>query len=190
MSVTSTSGIDSSEQDRQILQHLARGETDPITELYDRYGQLVFSLIVRIVGDSAIAEDLVQEVFVRVWHSASSYRPESGTVRAWLLAIAHHRAVDEWRRHRREQGWLSLDDTTTEWLAIQEDQVSDPFVNRAMAELPGEQRQVVELAYFHGFTLAEIASQLNLAPGTVKSRIRLAMTKLRLRLAAPEGRQP
>jgi RNA polymerase sigma-70 factor (ECF subfamily) len=171
-------------EDQQIMARLAQGETAAIAELYERYGGLVFSLALRIVGDVALAEDLVQEVFVRVWRSAANYRPESGSVRTWLLIIARHRAIDEWRRRRRESAWTGLEAVAIGRRAASEDSLNDPFVYQAMAELPDEQQQVIELAYFYGLTMSEIADRLDLAPGTVKSRMRLAMTKLRARLGA------
>lgn len=190
MSAPLAPGVDSSYHDRQSLELLARGDTAPIADLYDRYGAVVFSLIVNIVGDTGVAEELVQDVFIRVWRSAASYRPELGSVRAWLLAIAHHCAVDEWRRRRKEEGWVSLESIGTEWLPTNEDNSGDPFVSRALAELPDEQRRVLELAYFHGFTVSDIARRLGLAPGTVKSRIRLGMIKLRARLGVTREHKP
>jgi RNA polymerase sigma-70 factor (ECF subfamily) len=177
---------DTSLRDQQLLARLAQGETAPMAELYDRYGRLVYSLIFSIVADAAVAEELVQEVFVRVWRSAAGYRPEMGSVRVWLLAIAHHRAVDEWRRCRPEQGWINLDATDMEWLAVTDSETKDPFIYQAINGLPDDQRQVVELAYFHGLTMSELAGRLNLPLGTVKSRLRLAMMKLRTRLGATE----
>src|SRR5712691_10654146 len=97
-------------RDREIVAGIVGGDTAAVAELYDHYGRLVFSVAIGIVGDSAVAEEIVQDVFVRVWRSAATYRPDGASVRAWLLAIAHHRAVDEWRRRRKEQGWVSLDE--------------------------------------------------------------------------------
>jgi RNA polymerase sigma-70 factor (ECF subfamily) len=185
----SETGGDPLAADRQIMARLAAGETAPIVDLYDRYGGLVFSIVYGIVGDAALAEDLVQEVFLRVWRSAVSYRPESGSVRAWLLMIARHRAIDEWRRTRRERDWISLEALASGWKVSNEDKVGDPFLYRAMAQLPAEQQQVVELAYFSGMTVSEIAERLSLPPGTIKSRLRLAMVKLRARLGVSNDNQ-
>ena len=182
MSVTHTLRADTSARDRQILKRVAQGEAAAVAELYDDYGRLVFSLIVRVVGDATVAEDLVQDVFVRVWHSAATYRPELGSVRGWLMAIAHHRAVDELRRHYKERSWVSLDDLARDEVVAAEDHLSDPLMYRALQALSPEQHQVVQLAYFDGLTVLEIAVHLDLAPGTVKSRLRLAMVKLRARL--------
>jgi len=181
------------ERDRQILRRIGQpgeGATTAVAELYDLYGRLVFSLIIKIVGDSAVAEELVQDVFVRVWRSAATYQPALGSVRTWLLAIAHHRAVDELRRRRKEQDWISLEKCHLDKLDIGEETVADPLMGRALAALSPEQRQVIQLAYFQGFTGLEIAARLNLPVGTVKSRIRLALEKLRSVLGVDRVRSP
>jgi RNA polymerase sigma-70 factor, ECF subfamily len=173
------------ERDRQIIERIGQaGETGvaAVAELYDAYGRLVFSLIVKMVGDSAVAEELVQDVFVRAWRSALTYQPALGSVRTWLLAIAHHRAVDELRHRRKERGWISLDHANADGLATVEDAATDPLVSRAMHSLSAEQRQVIELAYFHGLPGPEIAARLNLPLGTVKSLARLALERLRAAL--------
>jgi RNA polymerase sigma-70 factor, ECF subfamily len=178
------------ERDRQILERIAQaGETGAaaVAELYDAYGHLVFSLIVKMIGDSAVAEELVQDVFVRAWRFAHTYQPGLGSVRTWLLAIAHHRAVDELRRWRKERGWISLDEAVSDGRAMVEDAATDPLVGRAVQSLSAEQRQVIELAYFHGLTGQEIAARLNLPLGTVKSRARLALEKLRAALGIDKG---
>jgi RNA polymerase sigma-70 factor (ECF subfamily) len=185
----SSASIDPLAADQKVMARLAAGETSPIIELYDRYGGLVFSIVFGIVGDASLAEDLVQEVFVRIWRSAASYRPESGSVRAWLAMIARHRAIDEWRRRRRESKWISLDGPASDWKVMNEDRVNDPFLYRAIAQLPAEQEQVVELAYFYGLTASEIAERLGLPVGTIKSRLRLAMVKLRAELGASTHNQ-
>jgi RNA polymerase sigma-70 factor (ECF subfamily) len=172
--------------DQHILQGLARGDTALMGELYDRYAGLVYSLVLRIVRDPALAEELVQEVFLRVWRSAVDYRPELGSVRAWLVVIAHHCAVDEWRRRQKERNWTNLDAEELDWRLSKEDEQSDPFIKQALAQLPENQRQVIELAYFQGWTARQIANQLNLPPGTVKSRMRLALEKLRIIFGALE----
>lgn len=190
MSEPQGAGAGNRVRDQEVLARIARGETGAVAELYDSHGAQVFSLVLRIVENVALAEDLVQDVFVRVWRSAASYRPELGSVQTWLLAIAHHRAVDEWRRLRWESGSVSLDETGPDWLAATPESLYDPFLHRALNELPGEQRQVIDLAYFRGLTISEIASRLHLPPGTVKSRVRLAMAKLRSRLGVEEKEKP
>jgi RNA polymerase sigma-70 factor (ECF subfamily) len=168
------------QDDQRILQSLARGETAPMGDLYDRYSGLVFSLVLRVIKDQALAEDLLQEVFLRVWRSAEKYRPELGSVKSWLSVIAHHCAIDEWRRRQKENAWIDIESEEIDVRFSTEDELSDPFIAGALRVLPGNQRQIVELAYYHGWTIDQIARQLDLPPGTVKSRIRLAMDKLRI----------
>jgi RNA polymerase sigma-70 factor (ECF subfamily) len=185
MSLSGTLHSEVLERDRQILARIGQPSdagAAAVGELYDLYGRLVFSLIVKIVGNTAVAEELVQEVFVRVWRSAPSYQPERGSVRTWLLAIAHHRAVDELRHWRKEGDWVSLEQATMNGSATLDEAAADPLVVRAMQALPSEQRQVIELAYFHGLTGQQIAARLNVPHGTVKSRIRLGLEKLRVAL--------
>jgi RNA polymerase sigma-70 factor (ECF subfamily) len=193
MSLPGTPLADILERDRQILQRIGQpgdAGTAAVAELYDAYGRLVFSLIVKMVGVPTVAEELVQDVFVRVWRSAPTYQPELGSVRAWLLAIAHHRAVDELRRWRKERDWISLEKANPDGLGTVEDTLGDPLVSRAMATLPPEQFQVIQLAYFHGLSGPEIAARLNLPAGTVKSRIRLALEKLRSALGVDKDGPP
>src|SRR5690348_10284732 len=140
-------------RDQQVLARMAGGELGAVGELYDCYGRLVFALIIKIIGDSAVTEELMQEVFVRAWRSAASFRPELGSVRAWLLAIAHHRAIDELRRARKEQGWISLEAASPSLLGSDDDNFGDPLVERALLTLPAEQQAVIELAYFQGLTV-------------------------------------
>jgi RNA polymerase sigma-70 factor (ECF subfamily) len=165
--------------DQATLAKIAKGETSAVADLYDRYVNLVFTLIIRIVQNHALAEDLTQEVFLRVWRSALTYRAEVGTVKSWLLAIAHHCAVDELRRRRKEQNWISMDEIDPDVFCIVEDDLNDPLVYQALQSLPDEQREVIDLAYFHGLTVMDIATRQSIPIGTVKSRIRLALEKMR-----------
>jgi RNA polymerase sigma-70 factor (ECF subfamily) len=125
---------------------------------------------------------------MRVWRSAAQFHPELGSVRTWILVIAHHCAVDEWRRRRKERDWINIESEEMEWKLSIEDEQNDPFILQALADLPENQRQIVELAYFQGWTMDQIARQLHLPVGTVKSRMRLAMDKLKVACLAQEER--
>lgn len=161
---------------------------EAIGQLYDRYGRLVFSLAVRIVGDSAVAEEITQDVFVQVWNKADTFRPETGKVVTWLASVARYRAIDVLRRQnvRPEGHNISLDDG----FQFEEDKDGDvepavelsleqQRVQHAILQLPVDQRKALALTYFQGMTQQEIADALNEPLGTVKTRIRLAMQKLR-----------
>jgi len=162
--------------------------TAAISELYDRYGRLVFSLAVQIVGESSVAEEITQDVFVQVWNKADSFRPESGKVISWLSSVARFRAIDVLRRQnvRPEGHYVNLDDSLL--YEADKDAEVEPAVDllierhrarRALQQLPPDQRKALVLAYFQGLTQQQISEVLNEPLGTVKTRIRLAMQKLR-----------
>ena len=162
-----------------------------LSELYDRYGRLVFSLALATVGDGSTAEEITQDVFMRAWERAKQYRPDLGKASTWLASIARHRAIDQLRRQGvRPEGqsvaWADLApqaEPTAEGpeLAVQTS-IQRQRVRTAVARLPEEQRRVLALAYFQGMSQGEIAQTLGLPLGTVKTRVRLAMDKLRTTL--------
>ncbi len=180
--------------DAELVAHLAAGEQWPMGVLYDRYARLVFSMVLKILHDQERAEDIVQEVFVRVWRGADSFCASRGNFVNWLLGIAHHRAIDELRRQgsrgRRvvivdaEDALSSVPDPAegpAEMAWITQQRLA---VRQAMQQLPAEQRQTIELAYFGGLTQREIAEHTGTPLGTVKTRMRLALQKLRDSLEA------
>jgi RNA polymerase sigma-70 factor (ECF subfamily) len=172
--------------DQDALARMARGEGDAVAELYDRHARPIYSLALRILGDATDAEDVVQEVFSQAWRQASRYSTSRGAVAAWLLTLARSRAIDRLRARRARPVGVS-DDRVTDQLVdagppvdaqvLSSEQVAR--VRAALDELPLLQRAAIELAYFEGLTHAEIADRLEQPLGTVKTRIRLAMLKLR-----------
>jgi RNA polymerase sigma-70 factor, ECF subfamily len=184
-------------EDQYLLKSIAMGEAAALGKLYDRYGRLVYSLAFQIVYDQAIAEDITQEVFLQVWNKASSYQIELGKVSTWLTSVARHRAIDSLRhsRVRPESHQVIWDDTDDadgpEWIDPQnietqvEKTIQNSVVRAAIAQLPKEQRQALALAYFQGLSHQEIAEITGEPLGTIKTRIRLAMQKLREALEAP-----
>ena len=175
--------------DDELMLDLANGEVEALERLYDRYSSLVFSVGVRVLNDRQLAEDVTQDVFLRLWRRPWSYDPTRGRFRSWLLSVTRNRAIDERRRVVRrlrveEQG----DDRVREPPAP--DRFHDPqleavlaeerrAVREAMTRLPPAQREVIELAYFGGLTQVEIAARTAEPLGTVKTRIRLGIQKLR-----------
>ena len=159
-----------------VLQRIASGEPGALAELYDRFAGLVHGLSLRILRDPADAEDVVQEVFVQVWRQAGSFDPGRGSLQAWLCMIARSRALDRLRRRsaRREdpedEAPAPGDSPTPEHTLA---------VRKALLALPEEQRRALELAYYEGLTQSEIAQRLGHPLGTVKTRIRSAMIRLR-----------
>jgi RNA polymerase sigma-70 factor (ECF subfamily) len=181
-------------EDAALLRLIARGQTDALDELYKRYNRLVFSLALAMVSDRAVAAEITLDVFTDIWRRADTYRAERAKVSTWLTAIARHRAIDALRRSsaRPESQSVSWDELPTPDPYDLEDHVERILkrerVRAAIAQLPLEQRQTLALAYFKGYTQREIAELLDQPLGTVKTRIRMAMQKLRRLLA--EERPP
>ncbi len=157
-----------------------------MAELYDRHARPIYSLALRILGDATEAEDIVQEVFSQAWKQAARYSASRGAVAAWLMTLARSRAIDRLRAKRARPGDVSTERVAgqlvdagppADSLVLSSEQVAR--VRAALDELPLLQRAAIELAYYEGLTHAEIADRLEQPLGTVKTRIRLAMVKLR-----------
>ena len=181
--------------DEEDLRRLAAGDGDAAARLYDRHARAVYSLALRIVNDEGDAEDIVQEVFAQAWRQAARYDPSRGVVGAWRLMMTRSRAIDKLRSARARPDSRAVDDPRVidEMPAVLRDAPSRiidaenaRLAQRALAELPLLQRLVIELAYYEGLTQREIADRLEQPLGTVKSRLRLGLLKLRDALA--EGR--
>jgi len=175
--------------DQASLARIASGDTDALAELYDRHARLIFSLAFRVLQDRGDAEDVVQEVFAQVWAQAGRYDAGRGAVGAWMLTIARTRAIDRLRARRvrpeavAESGAAETvaDSATPQDVdLLSAEQVER--LRRALNELPEEQRVALELAYYEGLTHAEVAERLGAPLGTVKTRIRQAVIRLRASL--------
>lgn len=172
--------------DTELMGEAARGEVEALSTLYDRYAGLCLSAAVKMIGDRGRAEDLVHDLFMEVWRSADRYDSSRGTVRTWILVRLRSRALDRLRSAsvRRE---VTVDEVARNEPAPQaEDPSLSPdraAVVAALRELPSEQRQVLELAYFHGLSSSEIAEQMGSPLGTVKSRTAAGLAKLRAVMA-------
>jgi RNA polymerase sigma-70 factor (ECF subfamily) len=179
------------------MQRLAYRDLLAFRTLYARYGNLVYSTVLRVVRDPQIAEDMVQEIYLRLWRKPESYAATRGKFVTWLTSVARNRAVDEIRsRNRRyrhetaspEEQEREFAGPETEDPALRAEVADQRRIIRiALSALPPEQRETIELAYFGGLTQQEIAERLNQPLGTVKTRIRLGMQKLRAALT-PELR--
>jgi len=154
-----------------------------IAALYDRYGRLVFSMALRVVGERGAAEEITQDVFLRSWRSLDRYQPSQGSLVSWLLSIAHNRAIDELRSRRGKDARREVSDEALQPQAVIDAGFDDVLlrgeVQQALAELPPAQREVIELVFWGGLTRREIADRLDLPLGTVHTRLRLGMDKLR-----------
>jgi len=168
-----------------LIQQVAKQDREAFSQLYDRSSSLVFSLAMRMLKVRSDAEDLLQEVFVQVWRQASSYSADRGSPEAWIINIARSRAIDKIRSIRRmEKSFVLTDDPAR---AESSDNVESSAaesevrltMNSALGNLPEAQRKVLELAYFDGLTQTEIAQRLAEPLGTVKTRMRSGMQRLR-----------
>ena len=175
--------------DEALMRLIAHASTEALSVFYDRYSRLVYSLALNAVGDQATAEEITQDVFFRVWENAGTYRVEQAKVSTWLTSITRHRAIDVLRRRssRPERSSIGWDDISLNALPVSADDPEDQVVLRltgervraALASLPDEQRKALALAFFQGLTHSEIAEILGDPLGTVKTRIRSGMQKLR-----------
>ncbi len=181
--------------DESLLRRIQRRDETALEELYDRQSTAVYSLALRIVGDRAAAEDVLSDVFWRVWRRAETFDPRRGSPTAWLLTITRRRALDELRmgarRERREGSPDAVGEVPQERAPSPEDEALagevQEHVREALSALPPEQRGPIELAYFEGLTHVEIADRLQEPLGTIKTRIRTGMQRLRERLMAYFG---
>jgi len=171
--------------DGDLLARLQSRDSRALGELYDRYGRMSFGLILRMVQDRGIAEDLVQETFMRVWNRAASFDSEQGAVGPWLLAVARNRALD-YLRYKGRRPESSIDAQETENPALFADVQADPLrfdvarqVKAALSRLTETQRQAIELAYFEGMSQTEIAERMRQPLGTVKTWMRRALQQMR-----------
>ena len=167
--------------DEALVALAGRGQEDGLAELYDRYGRVAYGLALRVLRDALLAEDAVQEAFLDVWRSAGRFVPERAKASTWLLTFVHRRAVDSVRREERRrteplaQSAEPTGDATDEaaWLRLERERVQ-----QALATLPDQQREALELAYYGGFTQSELADRLGVPLGTIKSRMFAGLARL------------
>ena len=175
--------------DEAVVALVARSDEVALAELYDRFGRIAYGLAVRVVRDQALAEDAVQEAFLAVWRGAERFMPERAKAGAWIMTLVHRRAVDLVRREERRRA-DPLEDTAVAglegsaedlaWLRFERERVQD-----ALRQLPDQQREAIELAYYGGFTQSELAERLGQPLGTIKSRMFAGLTRLHELLEAP-----
>jgi RNA polymerase sigma factor (sigma-70 family) len=168
--------------DEEVLTAIAGGDDQGLAELYDRYGRVAYGLAYRVLRDQVLAEDAVQDAFLAIWRSADGYRRERAKPSTWILTLVHRRAVDLVRREDRRRA-ERLDETpeatgasVPEEADLREKRTA---VQAALRELPQDQRQALELAYYGGFTQSELAERLGVPLGTIKSRMFAGLTRLR-----------
>ena len=176
--------------DEALVALVARSDEVALAELYDRFGRVAYGLARRILRDDALAEDAVQEGFLAAWRSATRFVPERAKASTWLLTLVHRRAVDLVRREERRRAELLDEEAEAAggaadeavWLRFERERVQG-----ALARLPDQQREALELAYYGGFTQSELAERLGQPVGTIKSRMFTGLSRLRELLTEPEA---
>lgn len=168
--------------DEDLLEATGAGDEDALGALYDRFGHVAYGVALRVLRDQALAEDAVQEAFLAIWRSADAYRRERAKPATWILTLVHRRAVDLVRREDRRRG-EPLDEAPDEAGAgvAEEADLREhrARVQRALKQLPHDQRQALELAYYGGYTQSELADRLGVPLGTIKSRMFAGLNRLR-----------
>ena len=178
-------------EDTQHILDIGAGNESGLEAIYDRYAQRIYSLAMSVLKDEGLAEDAVQEVFSNIWKKAGSYRPEMSAPGTWIMSVAHHKVVDFYRSRRRTTDHTTQPEMETllrlpdQKLSV-EQEVERSFnarlVRAALLELPEEQSRPLYLSAWHGYSQSEIAKMLDIPLGTVKTRMRLGMQKLKAAL--------
>src|SRR5262245_55662451 len=170
--------------DSEIIAGISNRERAAFDLLYNKYAQIIFNLCVRILNDVAEAEDVLQEIFLQIWREAAKFDPSRASVKTWLFTIARSRSLDRYRSRKNIQ--KRLDPSAGENLQLlagnedlQQRTFLQKYVEGALGQLPEEQRRVLELSYYEGLTQEEISERLKEPLGTIKSRIRSGLMKLR-----------
>lgn len=178
-----STSVNDSRSDIELLGVIARQDQDALAELYRRYGNLVFSLAFHTLQNSGLAEEVTQDVFIKIWEQPNRWNPSGGRFSSWLLTVTRYTAIDRLRRERPESDKLILlvetvpDETADGLLWDEADEGKE--VRAFMEQLPPEQAQLIQLAFFHGMTHQQLAKALDLPLGTVKTRLRAGLSKLR-----------
>jgi RNA polymerase sigma-70 factor (ECF subfamily) len=172
--------------DQALVEQIKLKDQDAMVALHARYADLIFSIVYRVLDDAALAEEAVQDAFMKVWQSATQFDAQRGPLIAWIIGIARNVAIDRLRQRGRQVALAdsgSLDDADNEFLfSLPDDWQDKERVNGlkfALQALPAEQKQVIELAYYVGMSQSDISETLTLPLGTVKTRMRLGLQKLR-----------
>ena len=174
--------------DEALVLLAARSEQSALAELYDRYGRPAYGLALRVLRDETLAEDAVQEAFMSLWRTAPRFVPERGKASTWILTLVHRKAVDIVRREQVRRTDALVEDAGEQahaadeeaWLRLQRERVQ-----HALRQLPDQQREAIELAYYGGFTQSELAERLGQPLGTIKSRMFAGLARLRELLEEP-----
>ena len=181
--------FDRNEQDVRLLDQIAKRDQGAFAELYDRYAPIVFTLVSRIVKSSADAEDLLQDIFLQIWGKSGTYVREKGSVYTWIVTISRNKAIDRMRGGDQARRGGTLDDHLLQAVGDEGYKASplfatisseyEGFMRDGLTALSPEQRRIIEMSYYEGYTQVEISERLNVPLGTVKTRMRQGIIKLR-----------
>jgi RNA polymerase sigma-70 factor (ECF subfamily) len=174
--------------DEAVVALVARSDDTALAELYDRFGRVAYGVCLRILRDEKLAEDAVQEGFLAAWRSADRFMPERGKASTWILTLVHRRAVDLVRREDRRRADALTDELEAATGSAEDDawlRFERERVQAALRQLPDQQREALELAYYGGFSQSELAERLGQPVGTIKSRMFTGLARLRELLAEP-----
>ncbi len=172
----------------ELLQQVAQHDQQALLTLYQQYGNLVYSLSLRVLRQPTMAEEITQDIFLKLWRQPERWNPSLGQFSSWLLTITRNAAIDRLRREGRQAvlaAWEQSDEADNRlsdadsYVATQANWVNGQVLRRLLQSLPPEQRQLIELAFYDGYTHSELAELLQLPLGTVKTRLRMGMQKLR-----------
>jgi RNA polymerase sigma-70 factor (ECF subfamily) len=178
--------------DDELMASIQRKDVRALEEFYDRYRAMAYALALRVLGTPSDAEDVVQEAYLNLWRSAGGYHSERSTPRSWLLSIVHHRSIDKLRSRQSRPQQAALEDDaplpadTDVWREVSRTLTGEQ-VRSALDQLPTEQRETIELAYFSGYSQSQIADLMKVPLGTVKGRIRIGLHRLKAILEGSEG---
>jgi RNA polymerase sigma-70 factor, ECF subfamily len=183
--------VPSSHWECDVRDRVVAGDDSALREVYDQFASFVYGLAVRVIGDALAAEDVSQEVFVSFWERPSAFDPDRGSLRTWLGTLTHRRAVDHVRREEARRRWAErdasrvvpapdVDELATALVAAER-------VREALAELPADQQEAIQLAYFGGRTYRQVADELGIPEGTAKSRLRLGLRRIAVALETEGG---
>lgn len=182
-----------SSDDIELMQRIAQREQLALTDLYQRYGSVIYSLALRVLQNTDLAEEITQDTILEVWHHPQKWDSTKGRLLSWLLTVTRYKSIDRLRKEKRQIDANSVDLDEAHQVADGAWQADDPLwqdgqlLRSLMKQLPTDQAQAIELAFFQGLTHAQVAEKLKLPLGTVKTRVRLGLQKLRsLWLAAQE----
>ena len=177
-----------SNEESGLLERISNGQEDALSDLYDIYSRCTYSLILKIVKNREEAEDIMQSLFIKIWHKASSFDKTKGSVYSWITTMARNSAIDRIRSKQYKNNRNNLDDLDDYMKAGSNEEITGldysiineraDIVSKALKKIPQEQSQVIELAYFEGLTQSEMAEQLKIPLGTVKTRMRQALIKM------------